>query len=156
MLATHPSAIMSLESRGWKSKTEGSLPCLGLVSPAWCVVSFSPELSVQPGDGISNILTIKGWWCVCICVCVCVWQELSGLCYQRWLYPVNLRLESQWGRVQELMGKYPLPEEVESFTSQLLPKHGMKSNVESGKKPPRIVSTTICWAQKVGWRGLIS
>ena len=67
MLAAHPSAIMSLESRGWKS----SLPRLGLVSLAWCV-SLSPELSVQPGDGISSILTTKGWWCVCICVCVCV------------------------------------------------------------------------------------
>lgn len=72
MLAAHPSAIMSLESRGWKSKTEGSLPRLGLVSLAWCV-SFSPELSVQPGDGISSILTTKGWWwCVYLFVRVCV------------------------------------------------------------------------------------
>ena len=45
MLATHPSAIMSLESRGWKSKTEGSLPHLGLVFFAWFI--SSPELSVS-------------------------------------------------------------------------------------------------------------
>ena len=75
---------------------------------------------------------------VCVCVCVCVWQKLSRLCYKRLMYPVNLGLESQCRRVQErgsiLYHKRWSP----------LPLSFCLSMVERGKKPPRIVSTTIC------------
>ena len=89
MLAAHPSAIMSLESRGWKS----SLPRLGLVSLAWCV-SLSPELSVQPGDGISSILTTKGWWCVCIVMtdlCCCMAETKKAL-QSKFTHETNLHI----------------------------------------------------------------
>ncbi|KAM9053241.1 CB1 cannabinoid receptor-interacting protein 1 isoform 2-T2 [Megaptera novaeangliae] len=60
MLPTPPSTLMSLGPRGWKSKTEGSLLCLGLVFrfslPG--VFLFLPNCLFSLV--ISNILTTKG------------------------------------------------------------------------------------------------
>ena len=81
--------------------------------------------------------------CVYLCVCLCVAGTISSL-----LSEVVVSCKPQARKsVRKGAGTYG---EV-SFTIrggvlylQLLPKHGVKSNVERGKKPPRIVSTTIC------------